>query len=383
MLPHTYGHRLFGFGELVQIASATNATLCWPLVNLVAGSNNWRTFDGLFDMDATRECVARQFGVKMASRNPYDEDYRVCQWMISRSNGNDDGISTLRDTNNMTFHNIAAPSLLRVTSAELITSIQHWDFWPLDRIPQTNQPYIDQYRNGKRIMDLGAPILIWLISEFPDEVPLHEDNVPLISHGCFHPAKRLKVIGDQIVDGIKQAAAPLVANTTLHNSTLPSIPSTIIGLHLRMERDLPCASSTDWIVERMCSPSQLSLPCRTSVCYIATGLLPSEYLHSLTSPSYGCQLAITKWDLLNATHARDLLREEAAVVDLIPMMHADYFMGCGRSTYTNAAWALRLAAHDGNASITNNLAYNMHGFNRRRAGDPFCYPGMQPVYSFY
>lgn len=378
-------NQLLGFGELVQIASDTNATLCWPLVNLEFNTNNWRTFDGLFDMNATRECVYREFGVKMASRNPNDEDYRVCQWMISRSNGNDDGISTLYDTNGLTYHNISPPSLLHVTSAELISSIQPWTFWPPDLIPQTNQVYIDHYNKGKRIMDLASPLLIWLFREFRDEVPIHEDNIPLISRGCFHPTNRLKDIGYQIVDGIKRAAASLTTNynttnttnnTTTNSSTSTSAsPSTSIGLHLRMESDLPCASSTDWIVKRMCLPSELSLPCNTSVCYIATGLLPSAYLSTVMSPPYGCLLAITKWDLINATDVTHLLREEAAVVDLIPMMHTDYFMGCARSTYTNAAWALRLAAAAGNASITNNLAYNMHGLDRHRVGDPRCYPG--------
>lgn len=338
-------NQVFAMGELVRMAAETNATLCWPLVNLKAYSSNWRRFDALFDVDATEQCIRREFGVRMASRADDDEDNLVCNWMIS--NGREEGVAD----GPFGRHHVTQPSIMGMTPTELVQSVQMFHHWP-PPIP-TRDTYMAAYGRGVRIIELYFPLVAWLLREFENEVPRHEHNIPFVEHGCFIPATRLRTIGDQLTTAMLAAAAA-------HNQIT-------IGVHLRWELDMRCAPDIQWIADRMCQSHQLALPCQKALCLVATGLETHEYEHQFSA----CARIATKWDFINGSLIEPLLREERAIIDLIATSATQLFFGCARSTFTIAIWALRLAQ---SPSLTN-LAYNMNGLNRGAPADPRCYAG--------
>jgi hypothetical protein len=102
---------------------------------------------------------------------------------------------------------------------------------------------------------------------------------------------------------------------------------------------------------------------------VATGLKPSEY-----ASKYRCARVVTKWDYINESILEPLKREERAMIDMLVTPDVpDHFIGCARSTFTMAVWALRMAR---SSSLTN-LAYNMNGMGKHKPGElPRCYAGI-------
>jgi hypothetical protein len=185
--------------------------------------------------------------------------------------------------------------------------------------------------------------------------PLY-NNIPakhlhLVVNGAIKPSPYLlhryidpitKYYDDQLISVVGSSGnmnnppPPLAAPPTA--TPLISPPTTVIGIHLRIESDIGnrCGNVTT-IVDRLCH--QLELPCNTSICIVATGSSRREYEQYLP-----CKRILTKdesWTTKNeVSPLLSLSREEAAMIDLWTVTRAHIVTGCTVSTMSLTAYSL-------------------------------------------
>jgi len=69
-------NQLMAWNEVIALAQATNATLCWPMVHrdFFQGPQSLRPADALFDLPAMASCIKREFGVVLPPIDVPSED---------------------------------------------------------------------------------------------------------------------------------------------------------------------------------------------------------------------------------------------------------------------------------------------------------------------
>jgi hypothetical protein len=164
-------------------------------------------------------------------------------------------------------------------------------------------------------------------------------TVPILAHDILRPASWIQPYINEILNYYDDA---ILHSRPKQNSTASSAAGTevsVIGLHLRIESDMPpdvCGNVTS-IVNRLCHDLQIG--CQQSICIVATGAPRWEYADDLP-----CQRILTKDEVWHALYPVEkipqLEREESAMIDLWTVTRVHVFAGCAYSTMSIGAMTL-------------------------------------------
>jgi hypothetical protein len=187
-------------------------------------------------------------------------------------------------------------------------------------LPRQDNEYIKAYtEHGTQLVYLEDVFRQWYIRMMRE---ISEASIPLFTLDILRPTSLLQRHIDHVL--------------AFYDRHL-TIGTRVIGLHLRIEDDMPpifCGRVSD-VVDRLCN--QFQIGCASATCIVATGAPRWSYEHDLP-----CRAILTKeqaWSS-DSSNAPILEREEAAIVDLFTVTRAHLFTGCGFSTFSAAGMAL-------------------------------------------